>query len=152
MVQEEYPTLGETFQIMDRLNTIVRSTDAMEKRLESVEDSVVELGRTIRGHNGTEGLVTKMAVLSTSVDIVVKNDLEREKQLCELADSVNEIKAELGIISVTHKKDEESKDKIGSVIESSKKMPWYVDKIFSPVIVAIVLWFLFTLIPHINAP
>lgn len=124
-------------QVLERLDQVLHGQSQLEKaqsnlevylevritglqeRLTVVEKSVDELTRTLRGFNGTPGLITDVALIKEAVRAKKGND-----------EAGNE--------------DEGEEDDSGGVT-----WRWLVEKVGLPVITAFVLWFLLTILPDL---
>jgi len=64
-------TSAELFRIVNsKLDTVIATQAAVDSRLENLEKQAGETTRTLRGFNGTPGLVTQVAVLESTVKAV----------------------------------------------------------------------------------
>jgi hypothetical protein len=88
---------NESFQvIMSKLDRVIQAQAETNSRLGMLEEEVGELRRTIRGYNGTPGMVTELAVLQESLkNFQAGKNLSGGSDLSPVVDkAVAEVKAE----------------------------------------------------------
>lgn len=106
-------------EIATKLDQVIANQNAQDVRVE-------ELYRTIRGHNGTPGLVTTVEVIRNAVL--------------------------LGQSSASPRVDNSATPAPGQR-DKWKEMPWWVTAVISPVIVTLLTFFLLNVVPHVlNVP
>lgn len=54
-------------EIGGKLDTLITGQTSLSTRMQAVENEVAELNRTVRGHNGSPGLVTKVALIQETL-------------------------------------------------------------------------------------
>lgn len=96
----------------------------MERRFKGLEDDVGEVIRTIRGFNGTQGLVTTVELMRQNLDSL-KKEHERE-------------------IKTDHGRPDTKQ------LERYVSFPWLMDKFGVPVITAILIWLILTFVPSVQ--
>lgn len=114
---------SQIYQELDgKLDRLITGQELLVSRVGTMEEQVKELNRTVRGFNGTPGLVTEVSLLKETLNncyITKKNEPSLEDN------------------------DAEHKQFI--------TWRWVVDKFFVPVVVAVVVWLLLTFIPSVSA-
>lgn len=56
-------------EIGGKLDTLISGQTSLSTRMQAVEMEVSELNRTVRGHNGSPGLVTKVALIQEALKV-----------------------------------------------------------------------------------
>jgi len=121
-------TLNE--RLMDVQRLLVRmeaAQQAQDRHLISLDASVEELNRTVRGHNGTPGLVTDVALVREAVQ------------------KMQVVPAAIPASPKTQNDEDES--------NNGSRM-WVIEKLFLPVVVpaitAAIIYLIFSVIPHVS--
>lgn len=126
-------------EVIGRLEVISQENAALKiqvagvnSRVENTESSVKELVRTVRGFNGTAGLVTEVALLKETMC----RCFEDTANSAAASKSAEESKKELE----DHKRDAE---------DDFVSWKWVRDKLGLPIILGFLTWFLLTILPRI---
>jgi hypothetical protein len=117
--------------IDSKLDTLIAGQADIAARMTNVESQQRELTQTVRGFNGTPGLVTEVYLL--------KERLKNHPVTCPYLES-----------SGAQKDDAKQDEKLSeSTEEKFVSWKWVVEKMTMPVLTALVLWVLLTLFPQI---
>jgi len=120
--------------VLDKLDKVIAGQTEMTTaqatmllRLEALEKRVEELYMTVRGHNGTPGMVTEMAVIKTTLSQALA---EREKD-CNCKD------------------DDDDDDKKDGGEKRSSTEEKVMDKLAWPLATTFLFWVLYDILPKV---
>lgn len=124
-----------TFLLMERIDkkmdTALSRMEVLSFRTESLEEQVKDLSNTVNGGPGVQGLITGMAVIQTKLESLL--EIKNTPQAPAVAPA---------------KPASDEKDKV--------TWSYLAEKLFLPVGVSALLWFLLTVLPqwieHTGAP
>lgn len=115
-------------RIIVELQKLNDGQEYIGKRIDSVDKTVESLVKTVRGFNGTPGLVTQVVTLQTNIDVI-------SKEVTELKNCINK----------DNKCDDDSG---GKEKPQTLSKAWLLDK-FEYLALAFLVWFLLEILPRI---
>jgi hypothetical protein len=128
--------IAELFRIVNsKLDTVIATQAAVDSRLENLEKQAGETTRTLRGFNGTPGLVTQVAVLESTVKAVPC--IKAGHPPCE-------DNAKPAHLPAPNSQGDGGRGASSTYIS----WQWAAEKLIVPVMVTFVAWFLFTILPQ----
>lgn len=120
--EEQYLTLLKSTDV--KLEAVLTNIGTIGEKITNLEATVGDLNRTVRGYNGTPGLITILEI--------VKKDVEANKAAI-----------------VQHKIDEEKLDAVKE--RRTLTWKWLVESLGTPVVISIIVWLLLTVVPTVMA-